>query len=244
MIGEARMMSDTPVIKRIRLVRLTIFAAILCLRSPVVAQVQESPAWADTFVSRLAALALMQSLNADILSSPSATLSLEKWCRDHKLATEPKIVARSIRNGIKAPATEQRRRLQINDEEPVKYRRVQLRCGDKILSEAENWYVPSRLTEEMNRLLDTSETPFGKVVQPLGPYRQTFAVKILWSPLPEGWELEPPRNSLRATNQLLAIPDALFEHRALLYSREHKPFAEVYEIYQRQILAFPQPRAY
>ncbi|HYE74749.1 MAG TPA: hypothetical protein VEF04_15530 [Blastocatellia bacterium] len=205
---------------------------------------QESPAWADTFVSRLAALALMQSLNANILSSPSATLSLEKWCRDHKLAREPKIVARSIRNGVKAPTTEQRKRLQINNEVQVKYRRVQLHCGDKVLSEAENWYVPSRLTEEMNRLLDTSETPFGKVVQPLGPYRRTFATKMLWAPLPEGWELEPPRSSPGTTNQLLAIPDALFEHHALLYSREHKPFAEVYEIYQRQLLAFPHPRAY
>lgn len=237
-------MNDKPVIKRMRPVLLTIFAAILCLCLPVAAQVQESPTWPDTFVSRLAALALMQSLNADILSSPSATLTLEKWCRDHKLTREPKIVAHSIKNGVKAPTPEQRRRLQINDEEQVKYRKVQLRCGDKVLSEAENWYVPSRLTGEMNRILDTSETPFGKAVQPLGPYRQTFAVKLLWSPLPEGWELESPRNLPRATKQLLAIPAALFEHRALLYSREHKPFAEVYEIYQRQILAFPQPRAY
>lgn len=223
---------------------LTVFAAIFCLCWPVAAQVQEPPAWADTFESRLAALALIQSLNADILSSPSATLSLEKWCRDHKLAREPKIVARSIKNDVKAPTAEQRRRLQINDEEQVKYRRVQLRCGDKVLSEAENWYVPGRLTAEMNRVLETSETPFGRVVQPLGPYRQTFAAKLLWSPLPEGWELEPSRRLPNAANQLLAIPAALFEHRALLYSREHKPFAEVYEVYQRQILAFPQPRAY
>jgi hypothetical protein len=192
----------------------------------------------------LAALALMQSLNADILSSPSATLSLEKWCRDHKLAREPKIVARSIRNDVKVPTAEQRRRLQINDAEQVKYRKVQLRCGDKVLSEAENWYVPGRLTEEMNQLLDASETPFGKVIQPLGPYRQTFAAKLLWAPLPEGWELEPPRSAPAAANRVLTIPAALFEHHALLYSSEHKPFAEVYEVYQRQILAFPQPRAY
>jgi hypothetical protein len=42
--------------------------------------------------------------------------------------------------------------------------------------------------------------------------------------------------------EILAIPDALFEHRAVLYTRDHKPFAEVREVYQRQILA-SAPRA-
>jgi hypothetical protein len=34
----------------------------------------------------------------------------------------------------------------------------------------------------------------------------------------------------------------VFSHRALLYTRDHTPFAEVNEVYQRQILAFPPPR--
>ena len=38
------------------------------------------------------------------------------------------------------------------------------------------------------------------------------------------------------------IPAALFEHRAVLYTRDHKPFSEVSEVYQRQVLAFP-PRS-
>ena len=37
------------------------------------------------------------------------------------------------------------------------YRRVYLACGTHVLSEAENWYVPERLTPEMNRTFDTSE---------------------------------------------------------------------------------------
>ena len=55
--------------------------------------------------------------------------------------------------------------------------------------------------------------------------------------LTAGWEREvgaPPAASTGA----LAIPEALFEHRALLYTREHVPFSEVHEVYQRQILAF------
>ncbi len=59
----------------------------------------------------------------------------------------------------------------VANQELVKYRRVQLRYGVYILSEAENWYVPSRLTPEMNKLFETTDMPFGKVVLPLEPYR-------------------------------------------------------------------------
>jgi len=54
---------------------------------------QETARWPDTYVARLEALALIQTLNADILASRSATASLETWCRDHRLAAEPRIVA-------------------------------------------------------------------------------------------------------------------------------------------------------
>jgi chorismate-pyruvate lyase len=202
---------------------------------------QDAPPWPDTFEARVQALALIQTLNAAILSSRSATTTLEGWCRDHKLAVNPVIVADVVR-GADAPAdAEQRQRLEVNDGETVKYRRVRLRCGERILSQAENWYVPGRLTAEMNRLLETTDTPFGRAVQSLEPYRQTFGATLLWSPLPPGWETEskavPP-----STSRTLSIPDAVFSHRALLYTRDHTPFAEVNEVYQRQILAFPPPR--
>ena len=203
---------------------------------------QERPAWPDTLVARLEALALLQTLNADILASRSATLSLERWCRDHRLAEEPTIRARVLNVSGRAATAEQRVRLQVSDREAVMYRRVQLRCGDRVLSEAENWYVPGRLTADMNRLLETTDTPFGKAVESLVPYRQTFAVRILWSPLPDGWEQDSSRLPA-ATGGVLAMPDAIFEHRAILYTREHQPFSEVDEVYTRQILAFPPPSA-
>lgn len=213
-----------------------ILAAALFTGVPVYAQ--PPPPWPDTFVARLEALALIQTLNAEILASRSATLTLENWCRDHKLAVEPKILAHLVPSVIKAPTAEQRQRLEVTAEDEVKYRKVQLRCGSRVLSEAENWYVPSRLTPEMNRLLETTDIPFGKVVKLLEPYRRTFAVKLLWAPLPEGWEHGSGKLPV-TTSGTLAIPDAVFEHRALLYTHEHRPFSEVSEVYQRQILAFP-----
>ena len=210
---------------------------------PLLVLAEADSTWLDTFESRLEILALTQTLNAEILASPSATQSLEKWCRDHKMAGEPIIVARVIAGIDKVPATEQLQRLQVTSSSGVKYRRVELRCGGHVFSEADNWYVPSRLTAEMNKLLETSETPFGKAVQPLRPYRRTFAVTLLWSPLPAGWEQQrrpsaPPGERARE----LVLPKDLFEHRAILYTSEHQPFSEVTERYQGQLLAFVRGR--
>jgi chorismate-pyruvate lyase len=202
----------------------------------------EAVGWPDDFLSRLEALALVQTLNAEILASRSATLTLEKWCGEHRLAGggEAKIVARLVRGEAKAATPEQRQRLGVGPAVALKYRRVQLLCGDRVLSEADNWYVPSRLTTEMNRLLETTDTPFGKAVLDLKPYRQTFDVNVLWWPLAEGWESKPIPAA--AKGDAMAIPDALFEHRALLYTKDREPFSEVHEVYHRQLLAFPLPQ--
>jgi hypothetical protein len=221
-----------------RVVRLLIITVALSPSVP--ARAQAPPSWPDTFVARLEALALIQTLNAEILGSRSATLSLEKWCRDHRLASEPEILAHAVTGVSKSVTAEQRQRLEITDREEVKYRRVQLRCGTRVLSEADNWYVPGRLTPEMNRVLETTDTPFGKAVAALQPYRRTFAVTLLWSPLPDGWERGSDRLPA-AAGRMLAIPDAMFEHRAVLYTGEHRPFSEVDEVYQRQLLSFPPP---
>jgi hypothetical protein len=194
----------------------------------------------DDFFTRLEAVALLQTLNGEILASRSATLTLEKWCQEHGLAGtgDNKIIARLSGAEPKPPTAEQRHRLGVGPEAEVKHRHVQLVCGEQILSEADNWYVTSRLTEEMNRVLETTATPFGKVVRDLKPYRQTFAVNVLWWPLPKGWETQPAPTL--AETARLEIPEVIFEHRAVLYANG-LPFSEVYERYRRQLLSFPWP---
>jgi hypothetical protein len=39
---------------------------------------------------------------------------------------------------------------------------VHLKCGERVLSEADNWYVPARLTKEMNQSLENSDIAFGR----------------------------------------------------------------------------------
>src|SRR6266403_817697 len=54
--------------------------------------VGRAPAWPDTFVARVEAVALLQTLNVNLLSHDSATLTRERWCDVHRLASPARIV--------------------------------------------------------------------------------------------------------------------------------------------------------
>jgi len=209
------------------------FLSTLC--AAAVALTTPASAGADLFQSRAETLALIETLNAELLATKSATATLEKWCADHHMAEAPKIVAKRAVAAEKPASAETLRRLSVSDGETVKYRRVALVCGAHVLSEADNWYVPGRLTPEMNRQLEETETPFGKVVAALRPFRRTFEAKLLWSPSPAGGEMDA-----RTTNQdsTAAPPHALIEHRALLYGEDQRPFSEVDETYTSGVLEF------
>jgi chorismate-pyruvate lyase len=190
------------------------------------------------FLARLQALALMETLNADLLASRSATLTLDQWCADHHIAADAKIHAQRVKAPDKPITPEQRERLHIGPDEPVKYRRVALTCGTHVLSEADNWYVAGRLTPEMNQQLEETDIPFGRVVQPLHPTRETFVTLLHYQPLSKGWELQPAPTEADA--KPIELPEHLFEHRALLFNASHEPFSEVHEVYTRAVLEFPR----
>jgi chorismate-pyruvate lyase len=196
--------------------------------------------WRDDFTSRLAALALLQSLNSDLLSHDSATLTLDRWCASHQLATPATIVAERIRSVDKQSTAEQRELLKVSATEPLRYRRVHLKCGERVLSEADNWYVPARLTKEMNQSLENSDIAFGRAVQPLDFQRRTLAAELLWRPLPEGWEMNPEWRGQPAP--ALQIPHEVLQHRAILTLPDGTPFSMVVETYTAEVLGFPEPR--
>ena len=178
----------------------------------------------------------METLNAEILASRSATATLEAWCASHKLGAHHHRHARSrpgqTADGRPAPQA----RCRSGRTGPFT-RNVRLACGGHVLSEADNWYVPSRLTPAMNQQLETTDTPFGKVVVGLDPTRRTYAVTIVWNVLEPGWETRPPPPEHPGTS--LAIPPILFEHHAVLFDSRQRPFSEVAEHYTRDILSFP-----
>jgi hypothetical protein len=195
--------------------------------------------WPDTLLARVEALALIETLNARLLGAHTATEVLDKWCADHKMASDSTVHARRGAALAKPVSPEQRQRLKIGPDEDVAYRRVELTCGGHVLAEADNWYVPARLSAKINHILATTDTPFGRAVQSLKPIRENFLVEILWKPLPEGWEMGPVPADRPGGE--LALPWQLFQHRALVYNSAHEPFSEVSETYTREVLAFGPP---
>lgn len=124
-------------------IRRILFALCAALSAlPIVAH--SAPAWPDTPLGRTQVLALIETLNADLLSHDSATLTLERWCAAHHMASPAKVTATRVR-GIDKPLPEDlRSALGAAPDEPIAYRRVQLACGRHVLSEADNWYLPPR----------------------------------------------------------------------------------------------------
>jgi hypothetical protein len=113
-----------------------------------------------------------------LASHDSATVALEQWCGRRGILVPPVIQAVAQDDADAVPVTPAiRAALDVAGDEPLRARHVLLVCGDTVLSDARNWYVPARLTAQMNHTLDTTRVPFGKVVAPLGLHRR---------PLPAG----------------------------------------------------------
>lgn len=219
------------------LVTLT-FCASAVLAGPALER--KGAPWPDTALARVEILALIETLNAQLLcASCTATEVLDNWCADHKLASDPVVHARRITGADKPVSPDQRRRLQIGPVEQVTYRHVELTCGGHVLVEADNWYVPKRVGDEINRVLTTTDTPFGRAVRSLNPVRKNLSVEFLWKPLPDGWELGPLQPD--RPGEVLAMPWQLLQHRAVIYNDKQEPFSEVREVFTREVLAFGPP---
>jgi hypothetical protein len=171
-----------------------------------------------------AAATLLGDLCDRLRAGPSATAVLEDWCRARGLAQAPGLIAHPVAAPERPASPAQRERLAVPREALVRYRRVRLTCGALVLSEAENWYVPSRLTPAMNRLLQTSEVPFGRVVHDLSPTRRNLSLRLL----PAG---DRPDTA--------GLAEPLFAIEALLLGADGQPLCEVGEIYTGAVLARP-----
>lgn len=202
-------------------------ATLVAAAAPVSAQEPPSP-----YVQRLRMLAQLQTLNADLLGRDSATAVLQALC-DRRDPEAPRIRARRT----EAPDSPQaaavaRRQLGAAANEAIRLRRVELMCGEAVLSRADNWYLPDRLTPDMNSTLNTTETPFGVVVAPLRFQRRTLSSRLLFNPLPPGWEAY---GELAFEAPALPPPQVL-QHRAVLQTPDGRPFSLLVETYTDRVL--------
>jgi chorismate-pyruvate lyase len=162
---------------------------------------------------------LVAELNADLAAHPSATAVLQQWCAHRHLADPPVIVAER-RTGQDKPATaEIRALLQAAPGEAIRYRRVALACGGRVLSNADNWYRPGQLTTAMNAELVGTDHPFGAVVKALNFHRQALQGKVLVG-----------RHATR-------VPAEIIRNEALLETPDGTPFSLVVETYSSEAVA-------
>jgi hypothetical protein len=113
-------------------------------------------------------------VEAAIVRGASASALLQAWCAAHGL---PPLVAQRLAE-LETPASPiVRAVLRAGPGQTIRHRHVRLACGGRMLSEADNWYLPDRLTGAMNRALDTTDAPFGLVVRPLEFTRRTLQVR-------------------------------------------------------------------
>lgn len=193
-------------------------AASLLAAAPVAAFAATPSVLSSAAQSPASRAALAEILHQRLLDGRSATSTLEAWCAEQGLATQARVRAVRVREVEREATPDIRRALQVDADTPLGYRRVQLACGQRVLSEADNWYVPSLLTPAMNALLDGSDEPFGRVVSPLGFQRRTVRDTAFWPPRGDG-----PHG-------------VLLEVHAVLYDRGQRPFSYVVESYLAQAL--------
>lgn len=158
-------------------------------------------------------------LRAALAEGDSTTLVLERWCAAHGLACPGGLMAQRLPGPPRPPGRARRRRLAVGAHEQVRYRRVLLRCGAIVLCEAENWYVPERLPTWMNRLLDRTTIPLGRVVEPLGFRRHRLFLVAL----------RPPADGIPHRHGVL-------RQEAMLTRSDGLPFCNVVETFTSALL--------
>jgi len=153
----------------------------------------------------------LHAFEARLEANPSATAVLQGWCDAH--APGSRIVARQVQSRFVPLPEAARQALAIKPGESARYRRVQLICAGQVLSNADNWYLPGKLTDAMNATLDTTRTPFGVVAAALHFTRRNLTTRYL----PRGGQ------------------DVL-RHSAVLITDRGEPFSFVVETYTKAIL--------
>ena len=165
----------------------------------------------------------LRAFESQLETNDSATAVLQDWCNEH--GHGEKIVARQVKGADKPPTALAVPALRLEPGQKPRYRRVDLMCGDKVLSRADNWYLPAKLTPAMNEALDLTQTPFGVVAKPLRFTRRNLETSFLFQGGDPG-------------AKTVTLPAEVLQHSALLYTGEGEPFSFVVETYTDQVLAY------
>ena len=113
------------------------------------------------------------------------------------------------------------RLLDVEQPADLAYRRVVISHDSVALSEAQNWYVPKRLTVEMRRAIARTRQPFGHIVGPIVAHRDELP-RMTQASIPDS-----PKPRCKAP---------ILECSALLRRSDDKPISLVREWYTSAIV--------
>jgi len=166
-------------------------------------------------------------------SHPTATAALIAWCRARRPEDAEALTVAVLCDGETNPA-DYDGPLRLGPRETLQYRRVRLAWGDLVISEAENFYVPQRLPEDMRAALHHGAQPFGAVVAELAPQRTTLAMLTIDDLARGGAEAARCRAQLAVGG--FAPAEAYALHLTALMSASGVELAELREHYPRELL--------
>lgn len=114
-----------------------------------------------------------------LLTTSSATATLSELARSR--GWDPQIVATKLEADNRPAPAAIAKLLQVADGAVIGYRKVALGSGERVLSLAENWFVPGRLAAGVNASLDAGREPFGRLIARLDPSRRVLSSERMWA---------------------------------------------------------------
>jgi hypothetical protein len=204
------------------------------------ASARGSASWPTDVTARLEATALLQSLNVEPLSNDNKKQTLERWCMSHRLVSNPQIAIERVLDVEELPTEAQRKTLATSAKQPVRHRKVRVLCGSAVLLEADDWYLPSRVSPQVSALIDGTDLPFETAVQIAHFRRRILSAALLWPQLPELGNVEF-EEGVAEPQAIRPLPAHVLTHHVLVMLPDGTPFGEAQENYTGSVLAFPCP---
>jgi hypothetical protein len=112
----------------------------------------------------------IRELSSALNSEPSATKVLNRWCFKHGFSDREKSIVAIVKKEPQInPSSELVRDLGVDIGAEVSFRSGHLVCRgpELILSDVNLWWVRERIPEDMQRVLDDTDRPFGEVISAL-----------------------------------------------------------------------------
>lgn len=142
----------------------------------------------------------LAAFEANLAAHASATAALQQWCEARGIAAGAVIRAERVTGADAQQPADVHAILGVEPHTALGYRHVRLVCGDTVLSDAHNWYVPARLTAAMNAQLNSSDVPFGRVAASLDFAREPLTAARRGAP-------GCPAGAISAHTARLVLPD-------------------------------------